>query len=153
MKLIPYRLTNPVLPFEGLGTLHNSLNRVFDEALTGFGEAAREDGGLAPVMDVHEDADAFTVKVELPGIEKDAVKLTFQDGRLVLEGEKNAEVTKEDEHLALRERTYGKFYRSLEFPTPVDAGKVCADYKAGVLTVTVPKAEDAKPKEIDINVN
>jgi HSP20 family protein len=105
-----------------------------------------------PALDVAEDKDNFTIKVDLPGIRKDDVHLSFEDGILSIEGERKEENEQKDKNYHRVERTYGRFIRSFNLGTGVDASKIQANYKDGVLQVVVPKLERAKPKAIDIKV-
>ena len=100
-----------------------------------------------------EEKDNFLVKVDLPGLSKDDVSLTIQDNFLTIKGERKHEVEKKDTNFFHRERVHGTFARTIELPTRVDAGKVAATFRDGVLHVTLPKSEEAKPKEIQVSVN
>ena len=95
----------------------------------------------------------FTIKVELPGLKREEIGVSLQDGALVISGERKEEKISEGTEVHRQERFYGKFQRTLTLPTPVAADKVKAAYSDGVLTVTLPKAEEAKPKKIEVNGN
>jgi HSP20 family protein len=107
----------------------------------------------APALDVHEDTDNFVIRAELPGLKREDIEVSLQDGALVICGERTAEKIEEGVEVHRQERYYGKFQRALTLPTPVAADKIKAQYKDGVLTVTLPKAEESKPKQIEISVN
>jgi HSP20 family protein len=144
MELVQYE--RPTLAWPGLGRLANlqdELDRMFESPLTGW----------APALDVHEDKDNFTVRVELPGLKREDIDVSLQDGALVISGERTIEKKAEGVHVHRQERYYGKFQRALSLPEPVAANKVKAEFKDGVLTVTLPKTEEAKPKKIDVSVN
>ena len=111
------------------------------------------DGAFAPAIDVVEEKDNFLVKADLPGLSKDDVSVAIQDNFLTIRGERKHEVEKKDSNYYHRERVHGQFVRTVELPTRVDASKVLATFKDGVLHVTLPKSEEAKPKEIKVNVN
>ena len=105
-----------------------------------------------PALDVSEDQGQYTVQVDLPGLAKENVHLSFKEGILTIEGERKSESEQKDKDYHRVERSFGKFTRSLNLGTGVNAQAIKAGYKEGVLTVIVPKAEQAKPKTIDINV-
>ena len=140
MKLTTYQLPN--LAFNRLTGLNDELHRLFADSQC-----------WAPALDVHEDKDSFTIRAELPGLKREDIDVSLQDGALVISGERKEEKVSEGTEVHRRERFYGKFQRALTLPTPVAADKVKAAYKDGVLTVTLPKAEEAKPKQIDVSVN
>jgi HSP20 family protein len=107
----------------------------------------------APALDVQEDKDNYIFRAELPGLKREDIEVSLQDGTLVISGERKVETVSEGTEVHRQERYYGKFQRALTLPEPVAADKVKADYKDGVLTVTLPKTEAAKPKKIDVSVN
>ncbi len=109
--------------------------------------------GFEPTIDVLENEKEFVVKAELPGLSKDDFKLTVENNTLTLEGEKKFEGEEEKEDSHRIERSYGAFKRSFRLTDSVDSKKIKADYKNGVLEITIPKAEKAKPKQIEISVN
>jgi HSP20 family protein len=129
--------------FGRLATLPEELERLLEAPLTGW----------APALDVQEDKDNFTVRVELPGLKREDIDVSLQEGALVISGERKEEKTSDGTSVHRQERYYGKFQRALTLPEPVAADKVKADYKDGVLTVKLPKTEEAKPKKIDVSVN
>lgn len=105
-----------------------------------------------PALDVAETDDEYVVKVELPGVNRDDVQITVREDTLTVRGEKKQEneTKKSDFHRV--ERSYGSFQRSFTLPTTVKTDKIDATYKEGILTITLPKAEEAKPKSIDVKV-
>jgi len=144
MRLV--RCQNPRLTWPGFGrlsSLQDELERLFETPLTNW----------APALDVYEDKDNFVVHTELPGLKREDIEVTLEDGGLVISGERKAEEKRNEGEIRRQERFYGKFQRALTLPAPVAADKVKAQYKDGVLTVTVPKAEEAKPRKIDVTVN
>lgn len=106
----------------------------------------------SPDVDVSETKDEYTVAIEAPGLSKDDIRISLQDNVLVVRGEKKQGETKEGVNYHRCERCWGSFRRSFSLPSPVQADKVAAVYKDGVLTITVPKAEEAKAKEIPVVV-
>jgi HSP20 family protein len=144
MKLVQYERPGLVgLNFGRLSNLQDELDRLFESPLTGW----------APALDVHEDKDSFVVRTELPGLKREDIEVSLHEDALLISGERKAEAKPEGVEVHRQERYYGKFQRVLTLPTPVAADKVKAQYKDGVLTVTLPKVEEAKPKQIDISVN
>jgi HSP20 family protein len=144
MKLMRYQRSGLVWPsFGRLAEGQDELDRLFESPLTGW----------APALEVHEDKDNFTVHVELPGLKREDIGVSLQDGALVISGERKEEKVSEGTEVHRQERFYGKFQRALTLPAPVAADKVKAAYKDGILTVTLPKAEEAKPKQIAVSVN
>ena len=105
-----------------------------------------------PAVDIFEDENSIVLRAELPGMKKEDVKINLENNVLSLRGDRkfDKEVKKENYHRI--ERAYGSFCRSFTLPTNVDKSKIEANYKDGVLEVTVPKSEEAKPKEIEIKV-
>ena len=138
-------------PLARLSAFQHEVDRLFDLPLF-----VRESGrtvGWMPALDLHQDKDNFFVHAELPGMKKEDVALSLHDGVLTLSGERRHEKAHDEKTTALRnERFFGRFERSVTLPTPVDAARVSAAYENGILTVTLPKAEAAKPRQIEINV-
>lgn len=107
----------------------------------------------APVVDVEETKDEVIVRAEVPGMTKEDISVTLQNNVLTLRGEKKQEKEEKGKTFHRMERSYGAFVRSFTLPTLVEGDKVRAAYKDGVLTITLPKVEEVKPKEISISVN
>jgi len=146
MKLV--RFENPVLShFAGFGrlsSLENELNRLFTESTN---------NSWAPLVELSEDKNNFLVAAELPGLKKEDIEVTLLDGVLTISGERKQERNVEEGAVHRSERYFGRFERSLTLPSEVAADGVKADYKDGLLTVTLPKTEAAKPKKIGIGVS
>ncbi len=130
------------------------LNRILDEAFAGlpFGEQGDviTSTWFAPT-DVSEDANSLRITMELPGVNPDDVRLSLENNLLTIRGEKKHEGEVDNERVHRFERTYGMFERTFALPNTVDPDKVEARYENGVLFVTIPKAERAKPREIRVN--
>lgn len=142
MKLMQYQRPSLLWPaFGRLTGLPDELERLFESPLTGW----------APALDVHEDKDSFSIRAELPGMKREDIEVTLQDGALVISGERKEEKVGEETTVHRQERYYGKFTRVLTLPAAVSGDKVKAQYKDGILTVTLPKAEEAKPKAITVS--
>jgi HSP20 family protein len=134
-------------------TMHNRLNRLVNEP---FFRAYRfdDEAGFSlwnPVVDLYEKDDNFVIKAELPGVGKDDIGIDLKDGVLTLSGERSDDSEVKEDKYYRRERTYGKFQRSFTLPADVDADKIKAEFKDGVLVVEVPKPEKSKPKRITVH--
>ena len=119
--------------------------------LSGGARQAQLFTGWTPALDLYQNNDNVVAVVELPGMRKDDIEISLHDGTLTVSGERKSESV-EGEKAERTERVTGKFRRSITLPARVETDKVNATYKDGILTVTLPKAEDAKPKQIQINV-
>lgn len=138
-------------PFNRLTTLRDQVNRLFDLP------EDSGDGGFfgrwTPPLDVYQDKDNVFVKTELPGLKKEEIEISLHEGVLSIGGERKREEESQKGEVFRSERFFGRFQRSVTLPATVDSTKVTAAYKDGVLTVTLPKAEEAKPKQIQVNVS
>ena len=137
-------------PFNDLRTVQNRLLEPFFGRFT-FMDDALTSGTWAPAVDVAEDAERIHVKVEVPGMEQKDLRINYQDGLLTISGERQFE-RKEDRNYHRIERSYGSFVRTFSLPRSVDPAKIVASYRNGVLEIEIPKKEEAKPKQIEINV-
>jgi HSP20 family protein len=139
-------------PFRDLGDVQTEMNRVFDSFFGRAPQPALGERLWAPPVDVHETREDLVITAELPGVNEKDIHLSITGEVLTLRGERTLgqEVT-QDSHYRL-ERWYGKFERTLPLPIPVQADKVKATYRDGVLRVMLPKAEEVKPREIKIDV-
>ncbi len=126
------------------------LNEMLNEVPT---STYSEDRPWALALDVAETEDKFIVKASLPGINPDDLDITFTDNVLTIKGEIKQEQDIEEGKYHLRERRYGMFQRSIALPVPVDADKIEAVYKDGVLTLFIPKVEEIKPKKISVKAS
>jgi HSP20 family protein len=146
-------LTTTRRPFENFQTLRR-LNNVLDEAFGTWPFQQDESGAITsawyPAVDVFEDADAVKIVAELPGVKPEDVKLSLESNTLTIRGEKKQQAEERSERVHRYERSYGSFERAFVLPSTVDGEKISADYRDGVLTVTVPKAERARPREIPV---
>jgi HSP20 family protein len=116
-----------------------------------FSEEMRSSAWNPPV-DVLEENERILVKVEVPGVDEKDLHVTFEDGLLTVSGERQFE-RKDDSNYHRIERSYGSFTRTFTLPRNIEAGQIVADYRNGVLEIAIPKKEEARPKQIDINVN
>jgi HSP20 family protein len=139
--------------FGGLSILRNEIDRLFDSPLNELARTSHFLTGSGPALDIHEDKDNIVVTVELPGMKKEDIDVSLHDGSLSISGERKSEETMENAEVYRSERFFGRFQRTVTLSAPVAAAKIKAQYKDGILTVTLPKAEEAKPKQIDVQVN
>ena len=139
-------------PLENFQTLRR-LNSVLDEAFSNW-PFQQESGSITsswyPACDVFEDKDAVKIVAELPGVQPDDVKLSLENNLLTIRGEKKQEAEERSERVHRYERSYGTFERAFVLPSTVDGDKISAQYQNGVLTILVPKAERARPREIPV---
>ena len=140
-----------LFPF-GAMNMQREIERMFDGVLRGGTQDDGFSSVLMPAVDIAERENEYTVNVELPGVSKDDVKITMQDNILTIRGEKKEEKESKGSSFHRVERSYGSFQRSFTLPTRVQSDKIEATYKDGILSVTLPKAEEAKPKQIEVKV-
>jgi HSP20 family protein len=135
-------------PFRDLVTLQSRLNRMFVDP-TAYAEAEGV-GTWAPPVDVIEEPDRLVFRAEIPGVSKDDIDVKVENGTLILRGEKKLATENDTNTVHRTERFYGSFTRSFALPSNLDTDKVEARYKDGVLTLLIPKAEEARPRKITI---
>ena len=142
-------------PFKELEDVSNRLNRIFRRAPVRAepGNEMLAMADWAPSVDISETGTAYLVKAEIPGVNKDDVKVTIQDGMLTIQGERKMEKEEKDKKFHRIERTYGSFVRSFRVPGDADENSVKAEFKDGMLNVTLAKSEKAKPKQINVSVS
>jgi HSP20 family protein len=154
MRLVRY--TRPDLwslsPFEQMTNLRDEINRLFEAPFGDLARAGEFFNGWAPALDLREDNDNLIATIELPGMRKEDIQVSVQNGVLSISGERTRSSESDDANAYRTERSYGRFQRTLTLPKPVEVGKVKAAYKDGLLTVTLPKTDEAKPKQISVNV-
>ncbi len=144
-------------PFRDLLAIQDRMNRIFDESFRGINRPTDDDWALggtwAPLVDIYEREGNIELKAELPGIDPKDVDVRVENNVLTLRGERKVdrEVKRESYHRV--ERAYGSFSRSFTLPTVVDTEKIKAEYRDGVLHLTLPKKEEAKPRQISIKIS
>jgi HSP20 family protein len=139
--------------FGRLSNLRDEIDRLFDVPLAELARTSSLLSGWTPALDLHEDKDSLVVKVEVPGMKKEDIEVSLHDGTLSISGERKSDQTFEGAEVYRAERFFGRFQRTIALPTAVAADQIKAQYKDGVLTITLPKAEEAKPKQIDVQVS
>lgn len=141
-------------PYAETLSLREAMDQLFQNALIGFGPWQSNAGQMRSnagfPIDLTENADNFIVKAALPGMDPNDLEVTVQDNVLTIQGEMKGEEEKKDERYHVRERRWGTFARSIALPSSVDAGRVQAEYENGILCLTLPKTEEAKPRRIQI---
>jgi len=143
-------------PMRDIMGIQDEMNRAFDRIFSRDPWEDREDlssSGWNPSVDISESKDEFVVSAELPGMKKDDIHVTYTNGVLKIEGERKKEKEEKDTNYHRVERTFGKFCRTFQLPTMVQSGKISADFKDGILLIHLPKAEELKPKEIEVKVS
>ena len=154
MSLIRYQTPNSVMwpSLDRWASLRNDLDTLLELPFwAASGRQSQLFSGWTPALDLYQNNDNVVARVELPGMRKEDIEISLQDGMLTISGERKSE-TAESDKAERTERYVGKFRRSISLPAQVDSNKVTANYRDGVLTVTLPKAEEAKPKQIQVNV-
>ena len=151
MNIIRYN-TPSLTPWSSFDRL-SSLRDLLDSAFQLAGVNAEAGSRWAPSLDVFQDDDAVTVKLELAGMKKEDFDISLQDDILTISGERKSERESGEGESFRSERVFGAFRRTVTLPAPVKSDEVKATYEEGVLTVTLPKAEEAKPKKIAISLN
>jgi HSP20 family protein len=126
------------------------MDRLFDSSFGPFFRTSTSFSGWSPALDVYQDKDHFTVVAELPGFKKDQIELSLHQGALTISGERKQENA--DKEGVRSERYFGRFQRTVTLPAPVNADQVRASFQDGILKVELPKAEEAKPKQIEVSV-
>ena len=141
-------------PFRHLSTLRDEIDRLFDSPLNALTSNSQQFlSGWLPSIDLYEERDHLMLKAELPGMKKEDIDISLHGDVLTLSGERKEEKEYEQAETYRSERFLGKFQRTFTLPVAVDASKVQASYKDGILTVQLPKSEEAKPKQIEVKVN
>jgi len=140
-------------PFAEMADLQREVDTVFGDFFgrTPFRMAATE-AMWSPVVDIHEAKDSILLQVELPGVKQEDIQVSIEDDTLTLKGERKRETEVKEDQYHRVERSYGRFERSILLPSVVDSGRVKATYRDGVLEIQLPKKEEAKPKEIKVEV-
>jgi len=133
-----------------LSRLRDQLSQIFEQP-----EFALTDllgGGWTPVVDVLDDKDKLIVKAEVPGFKREDLDVAVHENTLIISGERKSEEERKDGEFYRSERFYGRFHRSIPLPYAVDTDKIQAQYRDGILNITLPKAEHAKAKQIEVTV-
>lgn len=152
MTLVKFNPVRDLIDFE------REFSKMFNSVESRFGiSRSKEDDEYEnavwmPLTDIYENKENFSLKVDLPGIKKEDVKISFSNGKLSISGERIQEEETKDAKCHRIEKSYGRYFRSFNLPELIQADKINAEFNNGQLTITIPKAEEAKPKEIEIKV-
>jgi HSP20 family protein len=140
-------------PGFGLSRLRREIDRLFDTPFGFLAPATSFFEGWTPAVDIYEDKDKYVIKAELPGMKKEEIEVSLDGNTLSISGERKQEEEKREGDRYRSERFFGRFQRSVTVPVAVQSGNIQAGYKDGVLTVTLPKSEESKPKQIQVNAS
>lgn len=155
MALIPWRPKESWWdPFRDLETIQKEMNRMFDSSLVRWPsrDAGLLEGAWSPAIDIYDSKDNVLVKADIPGMNKDEIEVSVHGDTLILKGQKKQEKETKEKDFVRTERFYGVFNRAIHLPGQVDADKVDATYKNGVLELVLPKKEESKPKQLKIDI-
>ncbi len=141
-------------PIQDIENLHKEMNRLLGFTFPGIndGEAGILSSRWAPALDIYDTKDNLVIKADLPGLEKEEIDVSVVDNRLTIRGEKKKDAQVKEEDYLRTERYYGSFQRMIVLPAEIDANKVNATFKDGVLELTLGKKEEAKPKHIKVDI-
>ena len=137
-------------PWTGMTSLRKEMDRLFERLAEPMWPEMPTLGEWEPKLDVTETKDSVTVKAELPGVDQKDIAVSLQEGVLTIKGEKESEKEEKDKQYHRVERSHGAFYRAVRLPAAVEAGKVTASFKDGVITITLPKAPEATGTTIPV---
>ncbi|MGA2897194.1 MAG: Hsp20/alpha crystallin family protein [Acidobacteriaceae bacterium] len=147
-RFVPFRS-----PLADMAVLQNRLNSIFNDFSLPEGEQeSLAMGSFIPPVDIYEDAHQLVLKLEVPGIQQDALDVHVENQTLTVKGERKFEKDEKEENFHRIERRYGSFVRTFTLPQTVDTGEVKASYDAGVLTISLAKKEAAKPKQVKVEI-
>ena len=154
MRLVKYNRPEAwaVSPFEQVPELEDVINRVFGSPFGDLNRTGEFFAGSAPALDLCEDKENLVATVELPGMKKENIEVSVQDGVLSVSGERSCDQKHREAGSHRTERFIGRFQRALSLPKPVKTEAIKAVYRDGVLTVTMPKTEEAKSKQIAVSI-
>jgi len=145
--------TEPWSAFDELNRLRDEIDRVFQSS---FGDMTPSMGfleGWSPAVDLFEDRDKFTVKAELPGMKKEEIEVSLHGNTLTVSGERKRQQEHREGENYRSERYFGRFQRNIQLPQAVETGKVHASYRDGILSIELPKTEEAKRKQIEVKTS
>lgn len=146
-RFVPFRS-----PLQDVAVLQNRLNSIFNDfGRPDFGDDLVS-GSFIPAVDIYEDAQKLVLKLEVPGIKQDDLQIHIEDQTLTIKGERRFESDEKEENFHRIERRYGSFVRNFSLPQTVDSGNVTANYDAGVLSISLPKKAEAKPRQVKIAI-
>ena len=140
-------------PFRDITTLRARMNRIFEDSMPRATETESHAGSWWPPVDIFEKEDSLVLEAELPGLKKEDLDIQIENNNRTLRGERKHQMeTKEQDYYRI-ERSYGTFVRSFSLPTTIQRDRITAAMKDGVLQIVLPKAEEAKPKKVDVKID
>jgi HSP20 family protein len=139
-------------PFREINALHSAMSRALQTAGTGLGDELTTSGSFIPPVDIYEDENSISLRLEIPGMKQDDIDIRLENNTLTVRGERKFEKEEKEENFHRIERRYGSFARSFTLPNTVDTDSVNADYKDGVLSISLGKRAETKPKQIKVGV-
>ncbi len=141
-------------PLRDVAVLQNRLNSIFNDfAQPSSGTEALSSGAFVPPVDIYEDAQKLSLRLEVPGLRPEEVDIHVENQTLTVRGERKFKNEEKEENFHRIERRYGSFTRTFSLPLTVDTEKVQANYEHGVLSIELPKKPEAKPKQIKVSIN
>ena len=149
-RFVPFRS-----PLEGVAVLQNRLNSIFNDFASSNGELQNESlsaGNFIPPVDIYEDANRLVLKLEVPGIPQEDLQINLENHTLTVKGERKFVNDEREENFHRIDRRYGNFVRSFTLPSTIETESAQANYENGVLAITLPKKEAAKPKQVKIQI-
>lgn len=152
MALARWRKRDEWEPFRDLFDLQKEINRLFDISFSRLPQPFTGEETFSPAIELYEKDNEYIVEAELPGLKHDEIKVNVEGDVLTISGERKREKEIQRENVYRSERFYGRFVRRIALPEDVDLEKVKASYKDGILKISVPKSEKAKPKKIDVKI-
>ena len=140
-------------PESEMFSLQHTMNDLFDDFFfpMGAGETTRRAWGWNPKVDIYEESDHIVLTAELPGVDKKDIEVDVKNGVLTLKGERLVDNEVNEKNYHRKERSFGRFERSFKLQGDVDTAKITADYKDGILKVSIPNPEETKPKQISVH--
>ncbi len=141
-------------PFREMAVLQDRVNRAFGDLSRRYDDDLTTRGAWVPAVDIYQaENHTLVLKVELPDVAREDIDLRVENSTLTISGQRKKDEAVKDEHYHRVERVFGTFSRSFTLPPTVDATNIGAEFKNGVLTVTLPTREEAKPRQIQVSVN
>lgn len=138
-------------PIDRIFNLREDFDDIVRDFFTGFSNISAS-RGVYPLLDIKEDKEIFIIDIEVPGVDKNDLKISIKKGNLIVQGEKKEEKKKEEESYIRVERSYGNFMRSVNLPAEVNQSKITAQYNNGVLKIILPKTQKEKAKEVEVKI-
>jgi HSP20 family protein len=138
-------------PIDRIFNLREDFDDIVRDFFTGFSNISAS-RGVYPLLDIKEDKEKFIIDIEVPGVDKNDLKISIKKDNLIIQGEKKEEKKKEEESYLRVERSYGNFMRSVNLPAEVNQSNITAQYNNGVLKITLPKIQKEKAKELEVKI-